>query len=79
MLRDSNLKPRIFHVPQMFEAFHNPNYRFLWPSNFLSYASRWTQVTILGWMILERTGSPFLVALVAFFAWSPMLFLGMLG
>ena len=73
------MKPRIFNVPQMFEAFHNPNYRFLWPSNFLSYASRWTQVTILGWLILERTGSPFLVALVAFFAWSPMLFLGLVG
>ena len=73
------MKPRIFNVPRMFDAFHNPNYRFLWPSNFLSYSSRWTQVTILGWLILERTGSPFLVALVAFFAWSPMFFLGMLG
>ena len=73
------MKPRIFNVPRMFEAFHNPNYLFLWPSNFLSYSSRWTQVTILGWLILERTGSPFLVALVAFFAWSPMFFLGMLG
>ena len=34
---------------------------------------------ILAWLVLERTDSPFMVALVGFFAWLPMLLLGLVG
>jgi MFS family permease len=37
------------------------------------------QMTILGWLVLELTDSPFLVALVGFFGWSPVIFLGLVG
>ena len=34
---------------------------------------------ILAWLVLELTDSPFMVALVGFFAWLPMLLLGLVG
>ena len=40
---------------------------------------RWMQLMILAWLVLERTDSPFMVALVGFFAWLPMLLLGLVG
>ena len=60
-------------------AFRNPNYRLLWPANLLSYTSRWMQMTILGWLVLQLTDSPWLVALVGFFGMAPMLVLGLVG
>ena len=62
-----------------FHAFQNRGFRFLWPANFFSYISRWMQMTMLIWYVLELTDSPFLVALVGFFGMGPMLFLGILG
>lgn len=62
-----------------FRAFHSHNYRLLWPANFLTYIPMWIQMTMLGWMVLVLTDSPFLVALVGFFGWSPMLILGLVG
>jgi MFS family permease len=60
-------------------AFHNPDYRLLWPANLLSYTSRWMQMTILGWLVLQLTDSPWHVALVGFFGMAPMLVLGLVG
>ena len=37
------------------------------------------QMTILGWFVLQHTNSPWLVALVGFFASAPMLALGLIG
>lgn len=34
---------------------------------------------IVAWLVLELTDSPFMVALVGFFAWLPMLLLGLVG
>ena len=62
-----------------FDAFHNRSFRFLWPANFFSYISRWMQMTMLVWYVLELTGSAFQVALVGFFGMAPMLLLGMVG
>lgn len=64
---------------RMLRAFHNPDYRLLWPANLLSYTSRWMQMTILGWLVLQLTDSPWLVALVGFFSMAPMLVLGLVG
>ena len=66
-------------LPRTFRAFQNRDYRLLWPANLLTYTARWMQMTTLGWLVLVRTDSPLLVALVGFFGWSPMFFLGMVG
>ncbi len=60
-------------------AFRNHDYRLLWPANLLSYCSRWMHMTILGWLVLQLTDSPWLVALVGFFGMVPMLALGLVG
>ena len=62
-----------------FDAFQNPEFRLFWPSNFFNNMSRWTQMTLLPWMVLLLTDSPFLVALIGFFALTPMLLLGVFG
>ena len=66
-------------VPHTFDAFRNPSYRALWTSNFFSYISRWMQMTMLAWLVLQLTDSPFKVALVGFFGMGPMLLLGIVG
>lgn len=37
------------------------------------------QITLLSWLVLELTDSPWLVALVGFFGMAPLLFLGPFG
>ena len=79
MARSSLLRPRRTRIPPTLDAFRNPGFRLLWPANFFSYISRWMQMTFLAWVILERTGSPFLVALVGFFGMFPLLAFGVFG
>tara|TARA_B100001123_G_scaffold158381_2_gene183139 strand:+ start:3715 stop:4998 length:1284 start_codon:yes stop_codon:yes gene_type:complete len=62
-----------------FHAFQIRPYRLLWTGNFLAYTSRWMQMTMLGWMVLELTDSPWLVALTGFFASAPLIILGLIG
>ena len=66
-------------LPRTFWAFRNRSYRFLWPANFIAYASRWMQMTLLGWFVLVQTDSPWLVGLVGFFGMIPMFILGIVG
>ena len=70
---------RTVHLPPAFDAFQNRHFRFLWPAIFLYYTSRWMQMFLLAWFVLEQTDSPWLVSLVGFFAWSPLLVLGVIG
>ena len=79
MTRRRNPKARAVGFPQTFRAFKDRNYRTLWPANVLTYTSRWSQMTLLSWFVLERTDSPWLVALVGFFGMAPMLLLGLVG
>ena len=67
------------HLPGTFRAFRDRNYRLLWPANVLAYSSRWMQMTLLGWLVLELTDSELRVALVGVFAMAPMLLLGLVG
>ncbi len=67
------------HLPGTFRAFRDSNYRLLWPANVLAYSSRWMQMTLLGWLVLELTDSELRVALVGVFAMAPMLLLGLVG
>ncbi len=60
-----------------FRAFRYRHYPSLWLANFFSYTSRWMQMPLLAWMILERTDSPWLVSLVGFFSMLPTLLLGL--
>ena len=76
MLTASRIVPRQLHT---FDAFHNPGYRLLWPAYLFANISRWMQLTMLAWLVLELTDSPLRVALVGFSGMSPMLFLGMVG
>ena len=62
-----------------FRAFANHSYRYFWPANFLAYVSRWMQLTLTAWLVLELTDSPWFVSLIGFFLWMPMLTLGLLG
>ncbi len=62
-----------------FRAFAHRGYLRLWIANFLSYTPRWMQMTLLAWLILELSDSPWLVALIGFFSSMPMLLLGLFG
>ena len=62
-----------------FRAFENRGYLCLWLANCLLYTSRWMQMTLLAWLILDLTDSPWLVALVGFFSSAPMFLLGLVG
>ena len=60
-------------------AFQNYSYRLLWPASFFTYIARWMQITLLSWLVLELSDSPFQVALVGFFSMAPLLLLGVVG
>ena len=62
-----------------FQAFYNPGYRSLWAGSFLSQVGRWIQVTLLSWLVLTLTDSPWQVALVGFFSLAPQPLLGLVG
>ena len=66
-------------MPHTFDAFRHRSFRLLWPANFFSYISRWMQMTLLVWLVLELTDSPFYVALVGFFGMAPLLLFGAFG
>ncbi|MDP7579710.1 MAG: MFS transporter [SAR202 cluster bacterium] len=66
-------------MPRTFQAFTDRNYRLLWSANFIATSSRGLLLTLLGWYVLEETGSPWFVGLVGFcwiFPWFP---LGLVG
>jgi MFS family permease len=64
---------------RLFRAFANRGYVCLWLANCLLYTARWMQMTLLAWLILDLTNSPWLVALVGFFSSAPMFLLGLVG
>lgn len=75
----SHLRPRDTKLPPTLDAFRHRGFQLLWPANFFSYIARWMQMTMLIWLVLEMTGSPFLVALVGFFGMIPLLLFGAVG
>ena len=64
---------------RVFSALHDSNYRLLWGSNFAMYLSRWMQMTVLSWFVLNITESPFKVGIVGFCGMAPNLVLGIFG
>ncbi len=79
MAGPSQHRSRARRLPPTFRAFGDRNFRILWPASFLAFNSRWMQMTVLAWFVLQLTGSPLLVALVGFFASLPTLSIGILG
>ncbi len=75
----SRINPRSVRRFRTFHALQNQSYRRLWLGNFFSSMGRMMQMTLLVWMVLEMTDSPFLVALVGFFGFLPTLLLGVVG
>ena len=66
-------------IMNTFVSFKTSQYRILWMFNLLSYISRWGQVTVYGWIVVELTGSSFYVSLVGFFGMFPMFILGIVA
>ena len=64
---------------ETFRAFNNRSYACMWFANCLSDTSRWMQLTLMAWLILELTDSPWHVSLVGFFLMFPTLVLGLAG
>ena len=54
----------------------DPAYRRLWVSGLCSSMARWMDLVAVGWIALQMTGSPFLVAVAAFARSAPMMLLG---
>jgi MFS family permease len=52
---------------------HNRNFQWLWAAGGMSNASRWMETGVLGWLILDLTGSPWYVALVGVARSAPLL------
>lgn len=67
-------KARLF--AGMFAPLRNLDYRRLLLSNGLWWATIFMEGTVLGWLVLDRTDSPWLVALVGFCRSAPFPILG---
>ncbi len=66
-------------APHMFRALRHPPYRRFWAGNFLSNVGTWMQNLAQGWLVLQLTNSPFLLGLVGFTTWSPVLLFTLVG
>lgn len=60
-------------------VFRHADYRRLWLSGFCVNVARWMDLVTLGWLALELTGSPFMVALAAFVRSAPLMLFGPFG
>jgi MFS family permease len=55
----------------------DPDYRRLFVSGLFVNVARWVDLVTLGWLALQLTGSPFLVALAAFARTAPLMVVGL--
>jgi len=53
-----------------------PSYRRLWVSGLFVNVARWMDLVTVGWLALQLTGSPFMVALAAFARTAPLMVVG---
>jgi MFS family permease len=60
-------------------ALHDSSFRLLWSATVLSFVARAMEATLLAWFVLDLTDSPFQVALVGVFGWTPLILLGLVG
>ena len=60
----------------MLSPLNLPDFRRLITSNFLWWGTRFMELTIVGWLVLELTNSPWLVAVIGFYRSAPFIFAG---
>ncbi len=60
-------------------AFRHRNYRLYFGGQLVSLVGTWMQTVAQGWLILQLTGDPFLLGVVAAFQWIPVMVLGLFG
>jgi MFS family permease len=70
---------RSFVERYQLHAFGLPGYAELWSANVAWNVARWMEQIALGWIALELTHSPFLVALVGFYRSLPLFAFGLIG
>jgi MFS family permease len=58
-------------VPYMFRSLRKRDFALFWVGNFLSNIGTWMQTIALGWVILVKTNSPFLLGLNGFLSQIP--------
>lgn len=58
-------------VPYMFRSLGTRDFALFWTGNFLSNIGTWMQTVALGWVILVKTNSPFLLGLNGFLSQIP--------
>jgi MFS family permease len=59
------------------DALHDANFRRLWLAGLCVNVGRWLDFLVLGWLVLDLTGSPFMVGVAAFCRFAPMIVLGL--
>jgi len=60
-------------------AMHHRNYRLFFAGQGLSLIGTWMMTVAQSWLILQLTGDPLLLGVVAAVQWLPVLFLGLFG
>ncbi len=60
-------------------AFRHRNYRLFFGGQLVSLVGTWMQAVAQGWLILQLTGDPFLLGVVAAMQWIPVMVLGLFG
>ena len=61
------------------EVLQEPSYRRLWASGLCVNVARWMDLVTVGWLALQLTGSPFMVAVAAFARAAPLMVVGPLA
>jgi MFS family permease len=59
------------------DTLHDADFRRLWFAGLCVNVGRWLDFLVLGWLVLDLTGSPFMVGVAAFCRFAPMIVLGL--
>jgi len=60
-------------------AFRHRNYRLFFTGQLVSLVGTWMQTVAQAWLVLQLTGDPFLLGLVAAMQFLPVMVLGLFG
>jgi predicted MFS family arabinose efflux permease len=66
-------------LSRTFSALRYRDFRLLWIGALLSTTGTWMQTIAQGWLVLEMTGSPFLLGVDGFLATGPMIIFSLFG
>src|ERR1700730_10743376 len=66
-------------VGEMFRALRHRNFLLFWSGAFLSNTGTWMQAVAQGWLVLEKSNSPFWLGVDGFMATAPGLVLTLVG